>query len=85
MIVHLIDGTYEAGSKGGYYYPVVRFLTDKKEWITQQLNIGQTPPMKEGTKVEVIYDPDEPTTVQINSRFLLEILPRLFVMLERVG
>lgn len=67
------------------YYPVVRFLTEKKEWITQQLSIGITPPHPEGTKLEVIYDPEDPTVVEINSRAYLEILPRFFVAIGAIG
>jgi Protein of unknown function (DUF3592) len=65
----------------GTYYPVVRFLTDKQEWITQELSIGYSPAKEEGTKLQVIYDPEDPTKVEINSTLQLEILPRLFVAL----
>jgi hypothetical protein len=77
----IFKNNYSKGSSGnsGTYHPVVRFLTDKQVWITQELSIGYNPPKKEGTKVEVIYDPEEPTDVEINSRFQLEILPRLLV------
>lgn len=61
------------------HYPVVRFLTAEKEWITQQLNFGYNPPLDEGTKVTVLYDPDDPTHVEIAKPFQLEILPRLIV------
>ncbi|HET6540708.1 MAG TPA: DUF3592 domain-containing protein [Chryseolinea sp.] len=74
-----------SGSSGGVYYPVVRFLTDKQEWITQELNIGYSPPKPEGTKLEVLYDPDDPTNVEINSSAQLEFLPRLFVVLGIAG
>lgn len=70
---------------GGMYYPVVRFLTDKQEWITQELSIGYSPAKKEGTKLEVIYDPDDPTDVEINSTFQLEILPRILVIIGVCG
>jgi hypothetical protein len=70
---------------GDIYYPVVRFLTDKQEWITQELSIGYSPAKKEGTKLEVIYDPDEPTNVEINSTFQLEILPRMLVVIGVCG
>ena len=76
---------YESNKGGGVYYPVVRFLTDKEVWITQQLSVGIRPAMKEGTSLEVIYDPDDPTTLQINSTFLLEILPRLLVTVGVCG
>jgi len=67
------------------YHPVVRFLTDKQEWITQELSVGYSPKKKEGTKLEVIYDPEDPTDVEINSPFTLEILPRLFVAIGLCG
>ncbi|PTB92551.1 hypothetical protein C9994_13865 [Marivirga lumbricoides] len=72
-------------SNGGMYYPVVRFLTDKQEWITQKLSIGYSPAKPEGTKLKVLYDPEDPTNVEINSSFQLEILPRLFVVLGAAG
>ena len=72
-------------SDGGMYYPVVRFVTEKKEWITQELRIGYFPAKPEGTKLEVIYDKDNPTNVEINSRTQLEILPRIFVSIGITG
>ena len=72
-------------SGGGTYYPVVRFLTDKQEWITQELSIGFSPAIPEGTKLQVIYDPEDPNNVEINSSLQLEILPRLFVVLGISG
>ena len=70
---------------GGVYYPVVRFLTDKQEWITQELNFGTNPKKREGTKLQVVYDPENPTDVQINSTFMLEILPRILTALGVMG
>lgn len=83
----IFKNNYSSGTRtaGGIYYPVVRFLTDKQEWITQELSIGYSPAKKEGTKLEVIYDPDDPTNVEINSTFQLEILPRIFVIIGVCG
>ena len=61
------------------YYPVVRFLTDKQEWITHQLDVGTNPAREVGSKIAVIYDPEEPDNVQIDSTLMLEIVPRLMV------
>jgi hypothetical protein len=72
-------------SAGGTYHPVVRFLTDKQEWVTQELSIGYSKAKREGTKLQVIYDPEDPTVVEINSTLQLEILPRLFVTLGITG
>ena len=74
-----------SGSDGDLYYPVVRFTTDEQEWITQELSIGYSPAKPEGTKLEVIYDPEDPTIVEINSSFQLEIFPRLLTAIGIVG
>jgi hypothetical protein len=83
----IFKNNYSSGTAGnvGMYYPVVRFLTDKQEWITQELSIGYSLAKKEGTKLEVIYDPDEPTNVEINSTFQLEVLPRILVIIGVFG
>lgn len=75
----IFKNNFHSGGGSGVYHPVVRFLTDKQEWITQELDIGYSPAKKEGTKLEIIYDPDAPTNVEINSTFQLEILPRIMV------
>ena len=81
----IFKNNFDSSSSGAVYFPVVRFLTDKQEWITQQLSIGYSPAKPEGTKLEVVYDPEEPTNVEINSAFQLEMLPRLFVIIGVVG
>jgi hypothetical protein len=70
---------------GGLYYPVIRFLTDKKEWITQELDVGYKIAKDEGTEIEFLYDMDDPTNIQVNSNFELAILPRLFVAIGLFG
>lgn len=69
----------------GLYYPVVRFLTEDKQWITQELPMGYRPPLEEGLELEVRYDPDEPTTVEIDSIHQLAIIPRLLVIIGLCG
>ncbi len=49
-------------------YPVIRFLTSQKEWITQEYNIGISPNLfKKGQKVSVLYNPDDPKEFIIKS------------------
>jgi hypothetical protein len=67
------------------YYPVVRFLTDNQEWITQELSIGYSPAKAVGTELEVIYDPKNPNNVEPNSTFQLRILPRILVVIGVCG
>lgn len=83
----IFKNNYSSGNSNspGMYHPVVRFLTDKQEWITQELNVGYNPAKKEGTKLEVIYDPEDPTTVEINSAFQLEIILKGFVGVGAFG
>lgn len=68
-----------SGRSGGVYYPVIRFMTDKQEWITQELSFGYLPAKREGTRLEVIYDPDDPSIVEIASTLQLEVFPKIFV------
>ncbi|MEQ9091363.1 MAG: DUF3592 domain-containing protein [Balneola sp.] len=72
-------------SDSGYYYPVIRFQTEDDKWITQELNFGQTNPKEVGTELDILYDPQEPTIVDINSKFRLEILPRVLVSVGLVA
>lgn len=81
----IFKNNFESSESGGTYIPVARFLTDKNEWITQELSIGYSREKPEGTKLQVIYDPDDPTNVEINSPIQLEILPRVFVALGVFG
>jgi hypothetical protein len=60
-------------------------LTDQQKWVTQELSIGYTPAKPEGTKLQVIYDPDDPTCVEINSPFFLKTLPRILIVLGACG
>jgi hypothetical protein len=40
------------------YYPVIRYVTLDKEWITEKYGVGTNPSAyKEGEIVKVIYDP----------------------------
>jgi len=73
------------GANQGLYFPVVRFLTAKNEWITQELSIGQNPPMEEGKKITLVYDPENPSEVDIKSPFRQEFLPRILVAVGLSG
>lgn len=75
----IFKNNYKASKHGGHYYPVVRFLTKRNEWITQELSIGYSVPKDEGSKVEVLYDPMDPTVVELNGRLHLEVLPKIFI------
>jgi hypothetical protein len=50
----------------------VRFVTNKQEWITEDLNadymIAYTGQYKEGDKVVVIYNPDKPSEFTIETK-----------------
>lgn len=81
----IFKNNFKWSSDGGMYYPVVRFTTNENEWITQELSIGYRPAKPEGIKLEVIYDPTEPTNVAINSVFQLKALPIIFITIGVVG
>ena len=81
----IFTNNYKSDSNGGMYYPVVRFTTEKNEWITQELSIGFNPAKPQGTKLQVIYDPDDPKEVAINSTLYLEIIPLLLISIGCIG
>lgn len=56
-IVFRIEYERSIDNKGGTYYPVIRFVTAEKEWVTEQYGIGSSPSAyNEGDKVNVVYD-----------------------------
>ena len=82
----IIKNNYkQTDTNNGCYYPVVRFATLKKKIIIQELNIGYQPAKPIGKKVEILYDPENPHNVEINSIFQLVIIPRLFTALGITG
>ena len=48
------------------YYPIIRFVTAEKEWVTQKYNVSSFPPYKEGDKVTVIYNPENITEFMLD-------------------
>lgn len=75
----------DSGTDGPMFYAVIQFLTDKQETITKQRNVGYSSPEKVGTKLKVIYDPENPNDFEIHSTFNLETLPRLLTSLGVFG
>ena len=68
-----------------FYHPVVEFKTSKQEVIVQKLGNGYKPAKAVGTKLQVIYEPDNPTNVQVDSVFQLRIVPWLAILLGSGG
>ena len=63
----------------GYYHPVIRFVTEDKLWITEELKIGFKPARSVGNRVKIIYNTKDPSDFQLDSIILIDILPRLLV------
>jgi len=64
----------------GLYYPVIQFITKNNQTIIQQLNFGSNPPKNVGTKLQLLYNPDNPKEVQINSELHLTYFPWFFIL-----
>lgn len=65
----------------GIYYPVVQLITQNNQTIIQQLNFGSNPAKKVGSTVQLLYNPDNPQEVQINSELHLTYLPLFFILI----
>jgi hypothetical protein len=81
----IISNNFRYGKDGGYYYPVIRFVTESKTWITRELNVGFQPAKKEGAKIRIVYNEDDPNDFQLDSILMLHIIPRLLVALGITG
>jgi len=75
----ILKNNRTSGQNGPSYHPVVRFITDRNEVIIQELSIGYTTPKTEGSKVEVLYDPLNPTVVEFNASLQLKTIPKIFI------
>lgn len=65
--------------QGNIDYPVIRFVTDKQEWITKTADIALSS-FKEGDKVTVLYNPANPDDFTIKSATSSLINP-LFIII----
>jgi hypothetical protein len=64
--------------------PIVRFLTDKQEWITTEIDrVGVS--LEEGARVTVVYDPEEPTKVVEYSSLQMTHLPMVLMVAGALG
>ena len=61
-------------------FPVIRFVTSQKEWITEQYNISTLPGfLKKGQKLIIIYNPDNPKEFFVKSRINSIVPVLLFI------
>jgi hypothetical protein len=75
----VVVGTVEyLGDEVTYYYHVVRFQTDEQESITQQVGSTMLRALPEGEEIEIMYDPEDSSKVEIYSSKLI-LLPLGFL------
>jgi hypothetical protein len=84
-VATIIENIHSADADGGVYYPVISFLTDKNQTVTKELSIGFFPARRIGKKLQVIYDPDNPSDVVIYPGLRLVIIPRVLVVVGLTG
>jgi hypothetical protein len=64
----VFDTVEDDNPKSQAKYPIIRFVTSKKEWITEQYNISTLPGfLKKGQKVIIVYNPDNPKEFFVKS------------------
>lgn len=86
----IIFGFEQSSSTGtSVSYPIVRFLTLEKEWITQITTIGITFGFyKKGEKIKIIYQKKNPKKFYIKNKktfmvpFTIIIIALIFIILE---
>lgn len=68
-----------------YYHPIVRFKTEDNKEFAHEVSIGYDTPTQIGTVIRIVYDPDDPATAEIDSRTMLELIPRVLVVAGLCG
>ena len=63
---------------------IIRFVTKKKEWITEELTSTSLIPRSVGDKVKIIYNPENPKEFDIQSDLNLMIVPIIFVAIGAI-
>lgn len=62
-------------------YPIVRFLTEQNEWITQKASVSLVPgSYKKGQPVTVVYLKDKPTEFFIKSNWTNTVLAIMIII-----
>lgn len=92
MIRRKLAGLHEGGREaegvvndferdGDNRFPVVRFQTPDKKWITAKSNMSYLPTsLEKGAKVRLVYNPDNPENFYILSRWTT-VMPKIFLIL----
>jgi cell shape-determining protein MreD len=61
-------------------YPIIRFLTEKNEWITQKASVSIIPgSYKKGQTITVVYLKDNPTAFFIKSNWTNGVLAIMII------
>ncbi|MEO6992100.1 MAG: DUF3592 domain-containing protein [Lacunisphaera sp.] len=81
----VIRNEFRTTTSTDFYQPVVEFKTNKQETIVQKLGRGYKPAKAVGTKLQIIYEADHPTNVQVDSFFQLRVLPWLAIIVGSGG
>ncbi|SDD48110.1 Protein of unknown function [Mucilaginibacter pineti] len=80
-VVFRIEESTDDETNSSMYYPVIRYLTEDKEWITETYKLGSRPSVyKEGDSVSVIYDPANYKHFIIDNTFTKFLAPVLFII-----
>ena len=76
----VVENVYHRASRGsGTYYPRVRFRTASGQEFIMDGNFGTNPPSyRRGERVQVLYDPGDPTRFRLDGFGSLWFLPTLF-------
>ncbi len=65
-------------------YPIIRFVTKEGEWITEKYHVSHTR-MKQGDKVQVIYDPANPREFYVHLKHTDTIMYALAIVVGGAG
>ena len=69
----------------GAYYAVIEFKTEESVTVTKQLDIGGSSPREIGKRINVIYDPSNPTDIVTSPQLILRAIPLILMIGGVIG
>ena len=65
----IVFDTITDSGPDGMTWPIIRFTTEKQEWITEKANITTPDLLKQGKTVTVFYNPEDPKEFIVQSKY----------------
>ena len=67
------------------YFPVISFHDQEGQLRSEILTLGFSPAKELGSKIEILYNPEDKSEITINDNLMLVIVPRILTVVGLTG